>query len=91
MDANIIIDNIKFHHNESFQNVISEIGAICAHLPHYDPFYNLTEYVLRDTKSIEAAKCVYGEREAVISLAESIEQVKNKKYTKILEDIGYIS
>ena len=86
----LAIDNIGFHHNELFQNVITEIGTICAYLPHYDPFYNLTEYVFRDIKSIEAAKCVYGEREAVISLAESVEKVKNKKYAKILKDIGYI-
>ena len=85
----VILDNIKFHHNVVFRQTISEIGAICAYLPHYDPYYNLTEYVFRDIKSIEVAKGIYGEKESLLSLVESVESLRNKNYSNILTTIGH--
>ena len=43
----------------------------------------------RDCKAIECGKRTYGELEALVSLRESIEKLKNKDYTKIFKQIGY--
>ena len=86
----ILLDNISFHHNWYFINIILEFGAVVAHLPHYCPTLNLTEYAFRDIKCIEISKNVYGMREGLISLAESTDKIKHKDYTDILQKIGFI-
>ena len=52
----LALDNIKFNQNKKFLDTISEIGALCAYLPHYGPFHNWTEHVFRDIKCIEVTK-----------------------------------
>ena len=84
------MDNISFHHNQLFLDLISELGVIVVHLPHYCPTANLVEYMFRDIKAIEKSKNIYGEREGLISLIESVEKIKNKDYSSTLQNIGYI-
>ena len=86
----ILLDNIQFHHNETFLNIVSELKALVLFLPSYMPLLKLMEYVFRDIKAIEVSKCVYGEREGLESLIESISKIENKDYTPILKKIGYI-
>ena len=86
----ILLDNIQFHHNETFLNIVSELKALVLFLPSYMPLLNLMEYGFRDIKAIEVSKCVYGEREGLESLIESISKIENKDYTPILKKIGYI-
>ena len=91
MDQSVLIlDNVKFHKNEIFEQIIDQIGCIIFYLPRYYPKYNLAEYSFRDVKKIEAHKNVYGDLEGMLSLIDSIEKIKNKNYSKILKDIVYI-
>ena len=86
----ILLDNIAYHHDPIFIQLVEEMDVMVFHLPHYDPLYNLTEYAFRDMKSIERMKNVYGEEEALLSLVDTLNVLKNKSYKKTLKKIGYI-
>ena len=85
----LFVDNVAFHHNPFFINVIKFIGCILTFLPHHNPIMTLTEWVFRDVKAIEIKKKIYGEYEGLVSLCESVEGVKNEDYEDILQEIGY--
>ena len=86
----LLMDNISFHHCKFILDIIAEIGAIGAFLPHYDPIYNLSEYCFRDIKAIEISKNIYGEKDALLSMVDSVEKMRNKDYTETLKKIGYM-
>ena len=86
----IFLDNVPFHHNIIFPQIIDELGCIIIYLPRYEPRLNLSEIAIRDVKSIECSKHVYGEENSLVSLAESVEKIKNKPYIHVLKEIGYI-
>ena len=39
----LIIDNVSFHHNIFFKELIKTTGTIIVYLPPYNPMINLTE------------------------------------------------
>ena len=73
-----------------FIDIVEIIGCLLVFLPHYEPILNLAEWCFRDIKAIEIKKKVYGEREGLLSLCDSVESIKNKNYQSILKEIGYI-
>ena len=74
----ILLDNIQFHHNETFLNIASELKALVVFLPSYMHLLNLMEYGFRDIKAIEVSKCIYGKREGLESLIQSISKISKK-------------
>ena len=85
----LLLDNVQFHHNDIFMEMMKDIGCIVIFLPHYDPIINLAEYVFRDVKQKEMKKNIYGEKEGLLSLTESVEELRYKKYSSTLKQIGY--
>lgn len=86
----VIIDNVPFHHNGTLVRMIQYLGCVLLFLPRYMPKLNLAECGFRDVKAIEISKCIYGELEGLISLANSVESVRHKDYSKELAMMGYL-
>ena len=83
----VIIDNVSFHHNEAVHNIIEEAGAIIVYLPAYTPWMNLAEYFFHGIKEEERRKQVYGEAEGLLSLIESVEAMRGRRWINIIRKV----
>ena len=86
----IMIDNVPFHHNVQLQEMVDALGAILLFLPTYKPNWNPVEFYFNAIKMIEKRKQVAGDKDlAMLSLAESVEEMKGSDYSGKHRQIGY--
>ena len=87
----VMVDNVSFHHNEMFEYMIEQKGAILLYLPSYMPKWNITEYYFNGIKSKERMKQVFGNPvAAMVSLCECVEEMKDLDWFPTMKEIGFV-
>ena len=89
----LFCDNVEFHHNEVFKQMVRDIGCILVPLPRYQSPLNVTEYHFRDVKTREKTKGPrpsMGALHGLLSLIDSVEHFKNKSNQPLMKRLGYI-
>lgn len=87
----VIMDNIKFHHNQKILAMLKSTGACVEHLPSYSPDFNPIEECISKIKAVLRKKRPPTKRRLENALAQTMNEVTTSDIIGWFRHCGYSS